>query len=283
MKFIYFGSFHISAGILEFLMSAGLVPAAVVCNPDKPAGRDKILTPPAIKQLIIDKGWTIPLLQPEKPVEILAELKKINADFFVVMGYPKILPMEIISLPRLGTIGVHPSRLPWYRGPSPIQSAVLAGETTSAVTLYLMDEGVDHGPILSVQEFPIATDGTNASVEKKVIPIAGTLLARTLPQFYNGEITARPQNEADAQHMTKKFTSADGEVNIAKDDAIYIYRRIAALNPEPGVWTRQFPGHEGRRVKLLSAKAHDGIVTVTEMQVEGKKPAACNLILEQQG
>ncbi len=271
MNFVYFGSFHVSADILNRLVESGFMPAAIVCSPDRPAGRKKILTPPAVKQLITEKGWPIKILQPEKASDIIPELQKLNADFFIVMGYPQIIGQGLLDLPRLGTIGVHPSLLPKYRGASPMQSVLLADEKETGVALYLMDVKMDHGEIIADCKVQIADNETNTSLEKKCAAAAGALLTETLPKFISGEITPREQDHSRAT-FTRKFTTAEGEVDMVKNDPKTIYNKIRAFNPEPSVWTMNLPGFEGKRVKLLAANLKDGKLVLTEIQPDGKKP-----------
>lgn len=279
MRFVFFGSFRLSADILEaYINGGGTPPVAVVCSPDRPAGRKKIMTPPAIKKMILEKGWPITILQPESLAEISETLQATQSDFFVVMGYPKILPKEILSIPPLGTLGVHPSLLPLYRGASPIQSALLDGVNETGITLYHMDEKMDHGGIISHLQFSIAHDETNASLEKKCAQLAAELLIKTLPEFISGKITPQEQNHAQAT-FTRKFTTADAEVDMVKNTPRDIYNKIRAFTPEPGVWTMNFPGREGARVKLLEATMNQGTLTITEIQPDGKKPIKISHIL----
>jgi methionyl-tRNA formyltransferase len=294
MTFVYFGSFHLSADILEGLIAGGFMPTHVVCSPDKPAGRKKVLTAPAIKTLITNNKWPIEILQPESlPVSSLDlpagrqelenwKLKIGKVDLAIVMGYPKIIPLEIINLPRLGTVGVHPSLLPKYRGASPIQTAILNGDTETGVTLYQIDEKMDSGPILANGRWKVADGTTNTELEKELAKVAVNLLINTLPKFIAGKITPVEQDHAQAT-FTRKFTSADGEVDMVNDDPKIIYNKIRAFNPEPSVWTMNYPGHEGKRVKLISANwntrnpnapvgGKGSNLVITSIQVEGKKP-----------
>lgn len=271
MKYIFFGSFHVAADILRGLLDSKMAPIAVICSPDRPAGRKKILTPPATKTLVLDSKLPITILQPEKVTDIANELKAMNADFFVVMGYPQIIPQSILDIPRLGTIGTHPSLLPKYRGASPMQSALLAGETATGVTLYIMDAKMDHGPIVAMSETAISPSETNESLEKKLAASASDLLVKTLPAFYAGKEKRTEQDHSRAT-FTKKFETKDAEVDFAKDEPLSVYRKIQALNPEPGVYTFSFPKHEGKRVKLLAASFSDGLIHITKIQPDGKKP-----------
>lgn len=270
-KFVFFGSFRVSADILEGMIRGGLKPALVVASPDRPAGRKKIMTAPAVKKMLSEGGWDIPILQPEKPTDIIDQLKKTGADVFVVMGYPHIIPQSIISLPRLGTVGIHPSLLPKYRGSSPMQSALLNDEKETGVALYVIDEKVDHGPIIATRTTPIEPDETNASIEKKLAAVAAQLAVEILPQFIEGRIKPKEQDHAQAT-MTKKFTTLDAQVDMQKDDPKIIFNKIRAFTPEPGVWTLNYPGYEGKRVKLLAAQMDAGDLKITEIQPDGKKP-----------
>jgi len=215
MKFIFFGTPSFSARCLGILLNHEMVPAAVVCNPDRPVGRKHIITPPHVKELI-ERSAKIPVLQPEKlDAEFQAKLKALKPDFFVIFAYGKILRKDVLDIPRLGTIGVHPSFLPKYRGPSPFQTALVNGETETGVTLYLIDEGVDSGPLLA-RSRPVPVTGTDtfSSLAEKLADIGGDLLTATLPLFYEGKIKPVPQSDADAT-FTKKFTTEDGFVEPA--------------------------------------------------------------------
>jgi len=273
MTYLFFGTPEFAAIILEKLISAGFLPRAVVCNPDKPVGRKKIITPPPVKQLIAERKEQIVILQPEKLDSSLKfQVSSLNPDFFVVAAYSKILPKEILNIPKLGSIGVHPSLLPKYRGPTPIQTAILNGETETGVTLYLMDEKVDHGPILAKREleFPISNFQFPILL-KKLAELGGDLLIETLPKFLRGEIKPLAQNETQATY-TKKFTAEDGFVDLEKDEPALIERKIRAFNPEPGVWTIK----NGKRMKILEAQIIDKRLVLKKIQVEGKKPVVTN-------
>jgi methionyl-tRNA formyltransferase len=277
MNFIYFGSFRLSADILELLIAGGFTPSAVICSPDRPAGRKQIVTAPAVKQFVttyneqLATDKKIKILQPEKAPDVIPELKKLGADFFVVMGYPQIISQDILDIPRLGTIGVHPSLLPKYRGASPIQTALLHNEVETGVTLYQMDAKMDHGRIIASNKLQIANEETNTGLEKKLAKTAADLLIETLPKFVTGEITPIEQDHTKAT-FTKKFTTADGQVDMKNDSPQTIYNKIRAFNPEPSVWTMNFPGYEGKRVKLLATQFVNGALKVTEILPEGKKP-----------
>lgn len=282
MKYAFFGTPEFAAIILEKLIKAGMPPALVVCNPDRPVGRKKTITPPPTK--VVAQNHSILIWQPESlkinPPAGGLKFKISGVDFAVVAAYAKILPKEVINAFPHGIIGAHPSLLPKYRGTTPIQSVILAGEKETGTTLFLIDEKVDHGPILAQRELnligPISP--TYTELMQKLAELSADLLIETLPKFVKGEIKPRPQNESEATY-TKKFSAEDGyvkpeDVESAKrgdspDLAASIARKIRALNPEPGVWTIR----EGKRVKLLEAELKDSRLVIKKFQIEGKKPS----------
>jgi methionyl-tRNA formyltransferase len=140
MRYVFFGTPRFAEIVLRKLLDAGMPPVALVCNPDRPVGRKKIVTSPPTKTLATNNRTPIEILQPEKLDEAFMEqLQTLRPDFFVVAAYAKIIPKAVLAIPRLGTLGVHPSLLPKYRGASPIQSVILNGERETGVTIYAMD------------------------------------------------------------------------------------------------------------------------------------------------
>ena len=275
MNYVFFGTPRFAELVFHELIAAGMPPAAVVCNPDRPVGRRRIMTPPQVKQLAERNG--IRVLQPEKlDTAFEQELAALRPDFFVVAAYAKIIPQSVLDIARLGTLGTHPSLLPKYRGASPIQSVLLNGETRTGATIYLMDAKMDHGPILAQDELAIRGNETYLELEGSLAQQAGRLLAKTIPPFFAGTLEPRPQNESDAT-FTKKFTTENGfvpEHDLAAAEsgdaalAERIDRMIRALDPEPGAWTTR----EGKRIKLLAARNENGTLRLTRIQREGEKP-----------
>jgi methionyl-tRNA formyltransferase len=206
--------------------------------------------------------------------EFKRKITALAPNLFVVAAYAKIIPQSILDLARLGTLGTHPSLLPKYRGASPIQSAILAGEAETGVTIYLMDAKMDHGPIFAQNKMPLRNNEDYLELEAELAHLGGKLLAKTIPDFFAGKIKPIEQSEAEAT-FTKKFETEDGFVDVAdllaaehgKSDAMTIYRKILALNPEPGVWTMR----DGKRLKLLESKIENGILHLTMTQREGEK------------
>lgn len=283
MKYVFFGSPEFAAVILEKLIKAGLPPVALVCNPDKPSGRKKIMTPPLTKQLlgqltIDNKQLTkVEILQPEsldKP--FLDKLKSLNADFYIVAAYAKILPKELIQIPPKSVIGIHPSLLPKYRGSSPIQSAILNRDSETGVSLYMMDEKVDHGAVIKTESLELKNQNYE-ELENELAELAGKMLTDALPRFISGEIKSVEQDESKATY-TKKFTTEDGFIDyesIKKAQggdsrlASEIDAKIRAFLTEPGAYTIK----DGKRIKLLKSKIENNSLRITEIQIEGKKPS----------
>ncbi|MDD5430768.1 MAG: methionyl-tRNA formyltransferase [Candidatus Pacebacteria bacterium] len=284
MKIILFGSPEFAAIILKKLVESGHMPAAVVCNPDQPAGRKKIMTSPPVKQIIEKNEWSIKILQPKKLKESVDDLKKIDADLFIVASYAKIISKEIIEMPRLKTIGVHPSLLPKYRGSSPIQSVILNGEKETGVAIYLMDEKIDNGPIITSDKIRLNGDENYESLNVKLAELGAELLLEILPDFScklndsahkkPGHLCA-PINLQTQDHkqatFTKKFATEDGKVDLKKDSPGIIYRKIKALNPDPGVFAIVEANGKQIRLKIIDAALNNGFLEILKVQPEGKK------------
>ena len=276
MKFVFFGTPVFAEIVLKKLVNNGFSPEVVICNPDRPVGRKKVVTPPPVKQLVVANNWPIKIWQPEKLDVSNYKLNIGEADFAVVAAYAKIIPKEILDMSHLGVIGVHPSLLPRYRGSSPIQSVILSGEDETGVTLYLMDEKMDHGPVLAQNMYHVAQNTTYLELMEALAKVGGDLLVETIPKFLAGEIKPKSQDH-ERTTFTKKITIEDAliseeELKSAlagdKEMAIRIDRMIRALNPEPGSYTFK----KGRRVKLLKSEIQGEKLILKEIQEEGKKP-----------
>lgn len=281
-KYIFFGSPEFAQIILKHLIDKGYAPAAVVCNPDRPAGRKKIITPPPVKQYINELPESIKnsikIFQPEKPIEVEAILKETQADLFIVAAYAKIIPQAILDIPKYGVVGVHPSLLPKLRGSSPIQSAILFGEKETGVSLYFIDKDIDHGPVIEekiLKEFN-SNVITFLELHNSLANLGGAMLAEQIIGLMNGKKSGIEQDHASAT-FTKKFVSQDGfvdheDLQLAiqgeKERAQKVDRMVRALNPEPGVYTIV----NERRMKLLKTAIIDGNLKLQRIQIEGGIP-----------
>ncbi|MEX2054367.1 MAG: methionyl-tRNA formyltransferase [Candidatus Colwellbacteria bacterium] len=275
MKYVFFGTPEFADIILQKLIEADMAPVGVVCNPDRPAGRKKVITPPPTKLTAKEHG--INVFQPETKDELLELSTKISGDvdFAVVAAYAKIIPQGVIDNFKLGIIGVHPSLLPEYRGASPIQSVILAGEDKTGTTLFMIDAGVDSGPILTQRKIDIEDKNYEQSLRDLALLSAKTLI-EILPDFTKDSISPLPQDDAKATY-TKMFEMADAKVqqnDLEKamggdvKKANEIERKIRALNPEPGT----FSIIDGKRTKLLRARIESNKLVLEEIQREGRRP-----------
>lgn len=275
MKYVFFGTPDFAASILQSLIDAGMPPVAVVCNPDRPVGRKKIVTPPPTKQIAQKSG--IEVFQPENKKELIDVAAKLSqdAEFGVVAAYAKLLPLDVLNSFNLGIIGVHPSLLPKYRGPSPVRSAILAGETVTGVSLYLIDEGMDTGPVLVQKEIDCGGKYLD-TVMNELADLSSRMLVELLPKFYKGEVSPTAQDDTQAT-TTGFFETKDALVDEKdlqdalagdEDKALHIALMVRALNPEPGVHAYV----DGKRTKLLRASVSEGKLVLEEIQKEGKKP-----------
>lgn len=243
IKTIFMGTPDYAEAILQKMIADEAIEVvSVYTQPDKPVGRKKILTPPPVKTLAQKHG--IEVFQPEKLKEEAA-IKSVVAqecDFIVVAAYGQILPKEILQ--HAPCINLHASILPKYRGASPIQQAILNGDTKTGVTAMLMDEGLDTGDILKIEECDIGEDETAPELFAKLTRIAADLTVDVLKNFKS--YTPVAQDDAHASYC-KKITKEDGLV--AFDDAIALYNKYRAFMPWPGVYLSS--GLKLKKLKLV--------------------------------
>lgn len=191
------------------------------------------------------------------PKEPLEDLKNSGADFFVIASFGQIIPGNILKIPKLGAINIHPSNLPLYRGPSPIQSQILGGVTDSAISFILMDDKMDHGPLLHREPYLITASDTFESLCIKMFAESAGLLPEIISGIADGTIVPQEQNHTEATY-TKLIEKEDGYFDIENPpDSVELDRKIRAFHPWPGVWTKW----NGKIVKLLPEH---------RIQIEGK-------------
>ena len=183
----------------------------VVTQPDRPVGRRQQVQPPPIKTVALGSG--LPVFQPEKlrQPEAIEELKRWQPDVYVVAAFGQILPQDVLDIPPKGSINVHASLLPRWRGAAPIHAAIRAGDVETGITIMKMDAGLDTGPILTHESIPIAADETGQSLHDKLAILGGDLLIRTLPGYLSGDIQLQPQSESGVTYASqiKKEEGAD--------------------------------------------------------------------------
>ena len=212
LRIIFMGTPEFAVPSLQALLDHGEEVVAVVCQPDKPKGRGRKLSPPPVKELALSVG--LPVLQPTKvrTPEFLEELRSYHPDLMVVTAYGRILPGPVLNLPRLGTINVHGSLLPKYRGAAPVQWAILRGETETGITIMQMDEGMDTGDILLPRTMAIAPEDTAATLATKMAHLGGQALVEALELLKAGKLSRQKQDDrlaTDAPPLTKEMGAID--------------------------------------------------------------------------
>ncbi|MCU0660439.1 MAG: methionyl-tRNA formyltransferase [Candidatus Pacebacteria bacterium] len=264
---VFFGTPDFAVRILAELQKADLMPSLIVTAPDKPQGRKLIVTPPPVKVWALANN--IPILQPEKlDAEFLYNIQHTTYDLFIVAAYGKILKKEVLDTPTHGTLNVHPSLLPKYRGASPIESAILSGDTETGVSIMLLDELMDHGPVLAQKKVPLARDTGATALEYELATLGGELLGTTIPSWIDGSIQAKPQ-EHDKAIVTKKIQKEDGLLAIS-GNAEENYRKIKAYEG----WPRTYFIKDNKRIVISKARLADGILHIDRVIPEGKKEMA---------
>ena len=253
-KIVFMGTPEFGEIILEKLAETNFKPILVITAPDKPVGRKQILTPPPVKNLA--EKYKIPILQPEKIENCKLKIENLNPDLIIVAAYGQILPKEILDIPKRGSLNVHPSLLPKYRGASPIQYAILNGDKKTGVTIMLMDEKMDRGPILNQRALEIEAEETSTTLHRKLANLGVSLLMETISKWMQGMIKPRLQDDAQATY-TKILTREDGRINWKKT-AKDLEREIRSFDDWPGSFTF-WEKRDGTmvRIKILKARVFE--------------------------
>lgn len=250
LNIIFMGTPDFAEESLKSLIEARYNILAVVTNPDKPQGRGMKLVASPVKQYAIEKG--IPVYQPEKirnNPKFIEEMRQLNLDAICVVAYGKILPQELLDIPKLGCINVHGSLLPQYRGAAPIQWAVLNGDKTTGVTTIYMDAGMDTGDMILKEEVTIGEDETTGELWGRLSKIGGKLLVKTLKLVEEGKAPREKQGEnfSMAPMLKKEMAQIDWKNQTAKQ----IHNLVRGLNPIMGAYTFL----EEKKLKFWKVKA----------------------------
>ncbi len=295
MRIVFMGTPDFAKESLEAIYNAGFEILTVVTNPDKKQGRGMKFKSSPVKEFAEEKGLKI--LQPEKVrknEEFIKEVKSLNPDVICVVAYGKILPKEILDIPKYGCINVHGSLLPKYRGAAPIQWSVLNGDKETGITIMYMDEGMDTGDMILKEKVEIGEDETTGELWDRLSKIGGKLLVEALKQVENG--TAKREKQGNdfslAPMLDKNMAKIDWENKTAKE----IKNLVRGLNPIMGAYTFL----DGKKIKFwkvdivdnkddetkklkngtvlksdpkegLFIKANEGIIKVLEIQGENAK------------
>jgi methionyl-tRNA formyltransferase len=296
MRILYIGSGDIGLPALEWLVGSGHEIAGLVTQPDKPGGRSMELMESPVKQFALRHG--LPVFQPKKirAEDSVAHIRGVGADLIMVMAYGQILPVGVLEAARIACINLHASILPRHRGAAPIQSAILAGDRESGITVMYMDAGLDTGDILLTRRLPIRRDETGGSLHDRIAEVTPGALAEAVGLLAAGNAPRVPQDVSLATYAPK-LTREDGEIRWDRG-CIEVSRHVRAMNPWPGAFTFM-PDREGRPLKfkvyevaqnprrsgppgeVLRADARGilvgcgaGSVLLRQVQIEGKRRMA---------
>lgn len=260
MKVVFMGTPDFAKESLKAIYNAGYEIIGVVTNPDKPQGRGMKLTASPVKQFALEKELNI--YQPEKVKnnkDFIEEMENLNPDVICVVAYGKILPKELIEIPKLGCINVHGSLLPKYRGAAPIQWAVLNGDKTTGITTMYMDEGMDTGDMILKEEVKIGENETTGELWERLETIGGELLVKTLKQIEQG--TAPREKQSGEFSMAPMLNKEMAKINWEEQDAKQIKNLVRGLNPIMGAYTYL----DGKKIKFWKVD----IATKKEIFAEG--------------
>lgn len=290
MKIVFMGTPDYAVGALEALIQAGHQITAAVTQPDKAKGRSGNLQYPPVKECALAHG--IPVFQPEriKRPEAIEQLRTYEADVFIVAAFGQILSREILDMPVWGSLNIHASLLPRYRGASPIQHVILDGEERTGITIMQMDAGIDTGDILYRKELPIQRQDTSQTLYEKLTSLGGQAIVEALELLEQGALTPEKQREEDSCYAPL-ITKEMGRIDFAKS-ALTIERLVHGMNPWPSAYTF----YQGKQLKIWNAMAREGeapamepgtiaavgkqdftvttgkgLLQVLEVQLEGKK------------
>ena len=288
INFIFWGTPIVASETLEILKEAGYIPSLIVTAPDRPAGRKMLLTPPPVKTWAIKNN--IPYIQPEKltkreiesfftfssqgdgPRKAILQQENMRVsketfyfDLSIVVAYGKIIPEEILNMPKMGSFNIHYSLLPKYRGASPVESAILNADEETGVTIQQMVYKMDAGQIIAMEKVKILPEEKASELRTRLIKIGGELLVKTLPDIIEGKIKPISQNENEATHC-KKIKKEDGLIDL-NDNAIKNYNKFRAY----AAWPRTFFFINNKRIIITEANLEDGKFIIKKVLPEGKK------------
>lgn len=285
MKIVFMGTPDFAVPCLQALLDHGETVVGVFTQSDKPKGRGYQMTPPPVKELAVSKG--IPVFQPKtlRDEAVFEELKALDPELIVVVAYGKILPKNVLDLPKFGCINVHASLLPKYRGAGPIQWAILNGEKVTGVTTMYMGEGIDTGDMLEKASLEIGPDETADELRDRLSRLGAELLISTVEKAEKGELHPEPQNDAEvtrAPMLTREMSLLD-----FSKPAVEIHNQIRGLSSWPAAYTV----YQGKRMKVYRSRlaagkgepgqlldpkrfivaCGEGAVELTEVQYEGSR------------
>ena len=252
LRLIFMGTPSFAVPALGALLDVGHDIVGVFTQPDRRSGRGRRLSAPPVKGFAESRGLKV--LQPaslRKNTDAIRHIADLAPDAIIVAAYGLFLPEDVLAVPRLGCLNIHPSLLPRHRGSSPVATAILEGDEVAGVTIMFLDEGMDTGPVLAQQKATIAPEETCDELTVRLFDIGASLLTTTLDSWNECAVAPIPQDDADAT-ITRRLQRADGEIKW-NQSAIEITRRVRAFTPWPGTFTTW----QGRTLKVLRAEPTD--------------------------
>ncbi|HPX93813.1 MAG TPA: methionyl-tRNA formyltransferase [Bacillota bacterium] len=291
--FVFMGTPEFSTLVLDRLEEANFLPVLIVTQPDRPCGRGKKLKPSPVA--IWAEEREVLTLKPAdcRDQAFIGKLKELAPVFILTAAFGQILPLSILEIPERGCLNLHASLLPRYRGPSPIQTALLNGDRETGVSLMLMDEGLDTGPVIAQRRMALSDSLDAGELNLALARLGGELIADSICPYLAGKLIPEPQDEGRAT-ITRLLKKADGQVDFDQP-AQMVHNHIRAMNPWPGA----FAFLDGKRYKLLRAKVfqnsmdrgipgrlrligkrmiilcREGAVEILEIQAESGSPMSC--------
>jgi methionyl-tRNA formyltransferase len=254
LRLVFAGTPAFAVPALDALVAAGHEVCAVYTQPDRPAGRGRLVTASEVKQRALQACLRVEQPQSLKSADYIASLRMLAPDAMIVVAYGLILPQSVLDIPRLGCFNIHASLLPRWRGAAPIQHAILAGDRSTGVTIMRMTAGLDEGPILAQREHAIHEDMTAADLHDALAPIGAALIVETLESIAEGRVVEREQ-DARAATYAPKISRGDARVRWS-EPAEVIARRVRAFDPWPGAEA----AWRGEALKIWRAEVRSGRV-----------------------
>lgn len=297
MKLVFMGTPDFAVPCLEELIKAGHEIVGVFTQPDKPVGRKRVMTPPPVKVCAEKNGITVYQPDSVRTEESLSLMKELNPDCVVVVAYGKIIPSEMLKLPKLGFVNVHGSLLPKYRGAAPIQWSIIDGEKKTGVTTMQMDDGIDTGDMLEVSETEIGENETAGELFDRLAEMGGKLIVSTLSKLEKGELTPIPQDHEKSNYA--KIISKEMALIDFNMSAENVFNLIRGFNPWPIAYTiigdKRLKVFAAEKIGSVNGKSgevvsSDGTLTVafgdgnglkfTDVQLEGSKRMSATEMLK---
>jgi methionyl-tRNA formyltransferase len=285
---LFFGTPDFAVPCLEALLEIADV-ARVFCQPDRPSGRGMRLTAPPVKETALARGVEVEQPTKLKPPDFAAHLRSLEADFALVVAYGRILPRAVLDATRLGSVNVHGSLLPRWRGAAPIQWAIVHGDRTTGVTLMQMDEGMDTGPMLATRSTDIARDENAGDLAARLSALGASIVREEIPRFVRGELEPIPQDDTGAT-AARILQKEDGRIDWSKP-ARAVHDHARGMSPWPGAITslagstikihrtqvidedadHGAAGAARVRDDLIEVVCGRGAIAIAELQAEGRK------------